>query len=259
MLCASSSNLIEWNPRTGQRQTIETFSGFSDLTFGPWEGSPSRDGKRVVLTSDDQSSAFVYDISAVHKYPTINGNKFGEFSDCRISRGGTYMVWKLALDKVVITNYEGVVVITLPNNYVSHFDVAVDQNGDEVLCGRVNSSSVGQGGSGLVSKYRLKDGKRTSLQQAKGWSSHTSCRSNTNYCVAGPTLEGGDYVYNGELIMCALDGSNVYRLGHTHTLESVEYVQETQPSHSPTGSRVIFASPWGSSSGVGCYVVDMRE
>jgi hypothetical protein len=238
---------------------IETFSGFDDLTFGPWEGSPSQDGKKVVLTSDSQANAFVYDLAERRKYPTIEGSKYGEFSDCRIARGGNYMVWKTSPDEVTITDFDGNKVAHLPNNYVSHFDVAVDENGDEVLCGRVNSSSVNQGSSGYVSKYRLKDGKRTGLQKGKGWSSHTSCRSNTPYCVAGPTLEGGDYVYNGELILCALDGSNTWRICHTHTNKDVEYIQETQPSHSPYGSRVIFASPWGNSNGVGCYIADMRE
>jgi hypothetical protein len=123
----------------------------------------------------------------------------------------------------------------------------------------VNSSSVNQGPSGYVSKFRLADGKRTGLQKAKGWSSHTSCRSNTNYCVTAPTLEGGDYVYNGELILLALDGSDTWRVAHTHTNKDVSYTQETQPSHSPTGGRVIFASPWGSSSGVGAYVADFRS
>jgi hypothetical protein len=97
------------------------------------------------------------------------------------------------------------------------------------------------------------------LQSAQGWSSHTSCRSNTNYCVSGPTLEGEDWNYNGELILMSLDGGKVWRLGHTHTLNEVEYTQETQPSHSPSGGRVIFASPWGSQSGVGAYVVDFRS
>ena len=128
-----------------------------------------------------------------------------------------------------------------------------------MVVGRVNSSSVGQGASGLVSKYRLKDGLRTGLQAAKGWSSHTSCRSSTFYCVADGTLEGGDYIYNGELIMCDLAGGIVYRLCHTHTQSEVEYLQQTQPSHAPSGGRVIFASPWGNSTGVGCYVVDFRE
>lgn len=259
MLCASKSKLIEWNPKTGEQTTIGSFSGFDDLTFGPWEGSPSQDGNRVVLTSDSKRQFFAYDIKAGKKYPTLEGSAWGDFSDARISRGGQYIVLKCGPDEVFILTLEGNDVTHLPNNYVSHFDVGIDAAGDEVLCGRVNSSSVGQGGSGLVSKYRLKDGKRTGLQSAKGWSSHTSCRSNLPYAVAGPTLEGGDYVYNGELILCDMNGGRVYRLGHTHTNNEVEYVQETQPVHSPDGGRVMFASPWGSSSGVGCYVVDFRK
>lgn len=261
MLFAAGNKLGTWNPKTGTQTTIETFSGFSDLTFGPWEGSASRDGKLVVLTSASRREAFVYDIGLAKKYPTLSC-RYGTFSDCRISRGGSFMVWKVDPDEVVITDFDGNIVHKLPNNYVSHFDVAVDAAGEEVVCGRVNSSSAGQGASGLVSKYRLRDGQRTGLQIAKGWSSHTSCRSNTNYCVAGPTLEGGDYVYNGELIMCDMNGGMVYRLGHSHTTKELDYVAQVQPSHSPNGGRVIFASTWGGSGPtprpVGCYVIDFR-
>jgi hypothetical protein len=257
MLCAAKNKLLGWNPARGEQVVIMTFDGFDDLTFGPWEGSPSRDGKLVVLTSDSQGVAFVYDIENDEKHPTIKGSKFGEFSDCRISRGGQYMVWKISPDEVFVTDFDGNEITHLPNNFVSHFDMAVDADGDEVLCGRVNSSSVNQGPSGYISKYRLKDGHRLGLQKGKGWSSHTSCRSESFYCVSAPTLEGGDYAYNGELIMCAYDGSNTWRLGHTHTNKDVSYVQETQPCHSPKGTRVIFASPWGH-DGVGCYVCDFR-
>jgi hypothetical protein len=259
MLCASKDKLLEYDPLSGRQTVIKSFSGYSDLTFGPWEGSPSRNGEVVVLTSDDKQEAFVYDISAAKQYPAIRASNWGHMDSCRISRSGQVMVWAIQEDIVVVTNYEGEEIHTLPDNYVSHFDVAVDADGEDIVVGRVNSSSVGQGSSGLVSKYRLADGKRTGLQKAKGWSSHTSCRSNGQYCVADGTLEGSDYIYNGELIMCALDASAVYRLCHTHTKSSVEYTQQTQPSHSPSGSRVIFASPWGNANGAGCYVVDMRE
>jgi hypothetical protein len=260
MLCAAKDKLLRWNPRSGEQVVVESFPEFDDLLLGPWEGSPSNDGKRVVLTSESQASAFVYDLEAGRKYPTIQGSNYGQLSDCRISRGGLYMIWKVSPDEVFVTDFEGHQITHLPNNFISHFDCCVDANGDECIAGRVNSSSVNQGPSGYVSKFRLADGKRTGLQKAKGWSSHTSCRSNTFYCVTAPTLESGsDYVYVGELILLALDGSNTWRLAHTHTVADPEYVQECQPSHSPQGGRVIFASPWGSSSGVGAFVADFRS
>ena len=47
--------------------------------------------------------------------------------------------------------------------------------------------------------------------------------------------------------MSALDGSKTYRLGHTHEPDGYDYKAQTQPSHSPDGGRVIFASAWGGS------------
>jgi hypothetical protein len=75
----------------------------------------------------------------------------------------------------------------------------------------------------------------------------TTLRSARRAPTAGrsptPGDEDGAYPpYNGELIMCALDGSAVYRLCHTHIPKTVDYVAQTQPSHSPDGGRVIFAS-----------------
>ena len=64
--------------------------------------------------------------------------------------------------------------------------------------------------------------------------------------------------------MTALDGSKTWRLGHTHeNPDGYDYVAQTQPSHSPDGGRVIFASSWGGTGPeprpVGCYVIDFRS
>ena len=258
MVYASGSKYGTWNPKTGAVTIAKNFGGsYSGLKFGPWEGSPTLDGDMVVLTQGE-GLAFAYKISTDKKYPDIRKS----FGNARISPLGTYIVWGCEPDHVIITDLQGNTVTDLPNNYVSHFDVCVDGDGDEVLVGRNNGAGGGQ--SGAMTKYRLRDGKKLQLCSG-GWCSHTSTRSLTRkYAVSAPTDEGGNVPppYRGELIMSALDGSKTWRLGHTHEPTSYDYAAQTQPSHSPDGGRVIFASAWGGSGStprpVGCYVVDFR-
>lgn len=257
LLYAAGSKLGTWNPKTGSKLTIKDFgSGYSGLKFGPWEGSPSEDGNMVVLSYD--GGAFAYDIKNDKKYPDIE--KFTGVDNARISSLGNYIVWGCEPDNVIVTDLEGHDVINLPEDYVSHFDVTVDGDGEECIVGRNNGAGGGQ--DGTMTKYRMRDGRKTQLC-AGGWCSHTSTRSRTHtYAVSAATPERAN-PYCDELLMSNLDGSKTYRLGHVHSPQTVDYKAEVQPSHSPDGGRVIFASAWGGSGSeprpVGCYIVDFRE
>ncbi len=266
---AAGSRLGTWNPKTGAQVVIKDFgSAYSSMKFGPWEGCFSANGDMVAPSCvvSGVFTSFAYRVSDGWKGPDIKASSVasGTCDSVRISPLGNYIIWFFDPNVVYITDLTGKKITTLPNNYVSHIDVIVDGNGDEVLVGRVNDGSVGQGPSGRISKYRLRDGVRTQLSTG-GWSYHTSCRAQARgrWSVSAPGDEGGNYPpYNGEVIMCELDGSKVYRLGHTHTPRTVDYKAEVQASHSPDGGRVIFASAWGASGStprpVGCYVIDFR-
>jgi hypothetical protein len=181
MMFAAGSRLGTWNPRTGNQIVLKDFgSEYSEMTFGPWKGCLSDTGKRMVLTckKGGKDTAFGYDVSTDTKGFDIAADSLSsqKMGSCRISPLGTYMVWDFSPDTVIVTDFEGKKVTELPTNYVSHWDVITDTSPDEVVVGRVNSSSIGQGRSGLVSKYRLRDGRRTALSEG-GWCSHTSTRS----------------------------------------------------------------------------------
>jgi hypothetical protein len=256
MLYAAGNKLGSWNPKTGANLVIKNFgSSYSDCKFGPWEGSPTRDGKSVVISCN--KGAFAYNIQTGTKYPDIDL----PYDNVRISPLGTYIIWGYSPDKVKVTTLEGAVVTQIADNIISHFDTTLDDAGDEVIVGRNNGAGGGTGGQ--LIKIRLRDGKRTELNKG-GWCSHTSTRSLKTYAVSAPTDEaGGNPPYNGEVIMTALDGSTTWRLGHTHEPANYDYAGQTQPSHSPDAGRVIFASAWGGRGSpprpVGCYVIDVRE
>ncbi len=254
MLYAAGSKIGTWNPKSGYCSIIKDFgNGYSDCKFGPWEGSPTPDGKMVVISCNQ--GGFAYDIKADKKYPNVDLPS----DNVRISPLGTYMIWGQDPDTVTVTDLEGTEVCIIPDDTISHFDTTVDDAGDEVIVGRNNGA--GGGTSGQLVKIRLKDGKRTEINTG-GWCSHTSTRSKLKYAVSAPTYER-EAPYHAEVIMSALDGSKTYRLGHTHEPAGYDYKGEVQPSHSPDGGRVIFASAWGGSGSeprpVCSYVIDFRS
>jgi Tol biopolymer transport system component len=66
--------------------------------------------------------------------------------------------------------------------------------------------------------------------------------------------------YSDEIGLININGSAVYRVAHHYSLKA-DYEAEVIPSISPDGTRVIFASNWGSSTGrpVQVYVADLTS
>ena len=197
MLFAAGSKLGTWDMKTGAVKVIKDFgSAYSGCKFGPWEGSPTRDGTQVVISCSKggRAIAFAYDMENGRKYPDIDD---GEYGNVRISPLGNYIIWGHEPDHVVVTTLEGKVVTDIPENFISHFDTTIEENGDEIIVGRNNGEGGGTGGQ-LV-KIRLRDGERAELNKG-GWCSHTSARSSTQYAVSAPTDEGGNVPppYRGE-------------------------------------------------------------
>lgn len=276
---ARTSQFGYYNVRAGTNQVIHDFgSGYSDMRIGHNKGNRSQDGRIVVLTATKFGvmTAIVYDILndrvIIELDPTVVAPG-RVFSTCWTSPSGNYIIWNFSPDNYLITDLEGNHIQNFPTDYISHGDCCYDNLGDEVLVGRVNSSSVGFGPSGQIHKWRLRDGARTQLTQG-GWCPHTSCRAaNQNgsghalYCVAATynNRSGGNPQhppYVGEIIMPTLDGETVYRLCQTYTIN--EYVYDEYPFAvpSPDSGRVIFSSTWGGAGSpprpVQSYVVDIR-
>lgn len=254
-----------FNPRTGARQTIMDFGPkYSAMTFGGYEGSFTEDGAAVVIMCQyaGQTTGFAYNVATGAKGKNIWASEIRTGAVCdniRISSNGNYILWGFDPDLLVVSDLDGGIVTTLEEDQISHFDVITDGNGDECVVGRVNGD-VGYSASGRIGKYRLRDGQFTELSGG-GWSYHTSCRAlaRRRWAVASAGDEGGAYPpYNGEIILCELDGSAVYRCGHSHVGREVDYSAETQPSHAPDGSRIVFRSAWNGSGPVADFVIDLR-
>jgi hypothetical protein len=166
-------------------------------------------------------------------------------------------------DRTLVFTLQGEQVTGMWTEYgrPSHYDLTVDENGDEVAVG-VSKSKPDEG---RVIKRRLRDGKVTVLT-AGGYASHTSTRNVDRPGWAYITYQNRDSnskwgSYRDEVVAVKLDGSmTVERLAHLHT-KKLDYVTEAHAVPSPDGRRILWASNWESDTGrpIGTYVADTRR
>ena len=140
----------------------------------------------------------------------------------------------------------------------SHYDLTVDENGDEVAVGVSKSSPD----NGHVIKRRLNDGAVTVLTYG-GYATHTStrCPGRPGWAISSFSHRGPSNwePYYNEIAAVKLDGSRLERICHIRGLYKT-YDNEAQPCPSPTGGRIIFASDWESgSTPIQAYVADFRD
>lgn len=239
---------------------LETFSGYLNLQFGPYEGNLSLDGSRIAVLATDPNGAqvaFAYDLTNQQKFDDIALSGV-EVDWVSISPLGNYVVLNDGADHTTVFDLGGNPVGATWSEYgrPSHYDLTVDDLGDEVAVGVSKSDPD----SGRVIKRRLEDGEVTVLTGA-GYASHTSTRNLLRPGWAYVTYQGsGDSwpPYFDEIVAVKLDDSlTVERLVHHHGIKSV-YEAEAHGSPSPDGTKVIFASNWDNDGGpIGAYVVDL--
>lgn len=262
MVYAHDAEIGYWNVRTNAVTPVRDFTGYTNLKFGPWKGNFSLDGTLVTLSGNSPAGAavfFAYNIATNTKYPDIDGtNAHSVF----MSPKGNYVVMKDIYEHTTVYTLNGAVVGQWTEyGRPSHFDLILDQNGDEVAVG-VDKAVAG----GMVIKRRLSDGAVTVLTGGAypSYASHTSTRDTSLLGWAVSSYEdngSSDPLYNREILAIKLDGSVVYRLGDNHS-ENPDYWAQVQGSVSPDGRRVIFASDWENATTarpVQAYVIDLRK
>ncbi len=253
-----------WNVRTDVKSVVRTFSGYSGFTLGGFEGNSSEDNTKVLIDGYDGSGnhvAFAYDYVSNVKYPDVSESRAGiAFSGGTISAKGQYLVVGDDDETSVVLDLQGNVVQRWPAGRPSHFDMAIDANGDDVAVG----VSKDNPDAGRVIKRRLRDGQVTVLTQG-GWASHSSTRNALLHGWAVSDYNQNNSAWNpyvGEVDLISLAGNTVYRLAHHHNVgEDVDYESQTHATPSRDGLRVMFDSSWGKSSfrPVSAYVVDLRS
>jgi hypothetical protein len=261
MLYVGDHDIRTLDVRTGTRTTVATFSGYSGFTIGQAEGNLSDDGSKISLMGTSPAGknvAFVYDLVAKQKFPDI---VLGASDDsATVSPKGNYVVVGHEDSTTTIFDLQGRLVarwteVGLPD----HYDLTVDADGAEVAVGSGRTELY----AGQIVKRRLADGVTTLLSRG-GYGSHTTTRNlaRPGWAYASFFESNENPPYSKEIAAIKLDGSGtVQRLGHHRSTEDThDYYAEAQPSPSPDGSKVIFASDWGDPSGpIQAYVIDLPD
>ena len=255
-----------WNVTTDEKNVLIELKGYSDFTIGEGEGNLSDDGRMIAvagLNPDGKRITFAYDLEARKKYPDIPTSNGYDF--VTISPLGNYIVVHGddlgsvdGNDQTQVYNLNGSKVGTLWSEYhrPGHYDLTMDENGDQVAVG-VSKASPDKG---RVISRRLRDGKVTVLTPG-GWASHTSARNLRRPGWVYVTFKRPNspwLPYYDEIVAVKLDGSmEVQRLVHTHAAPN-GYLTEAHGSPSLDGTKVIFASNWDNPDGsIAAYVVDL--
>lgn len=235
-----------WHPRDDRRDIIQRFPGYSRLRFGPGEGNLSWSGRWLVAAGRDPTGktvAFAFDIVQRKKFPDLDLDGV-RLDWAGISPLGNFVVvnadaFTALEDNTQVYDREGRKVGALWAEYgrPSHYELTVDENGDEVAVGVSKSPPD----NGRVIKRRLRDGAITVLT-AGGYASHTSARNVRRPGWAYITYHAHDGQwppYRDEVVAVKLDGSlAVERLAHLHTFRK-DYPTEAHAVPSPDGRRVL--------------------
>jgi hypothetical protein len=243
-----------WHVRDDRRERVARFPGYRRLSFGLGEGNLSWNGRWCVIVARNAAGrqvAFAFDARTQKKFPDL------DLEDVRldwasISPLGNYLVvdadaFTALEDNAQVYDREGRKVGALWAEYgrPSHYDLTVDENGDEVAVG----VSKSRPDNGRVIKRRLRDGAITVLTAA-GYASHTSTRNIRRPGWAFVTYQTNDArwaPYLNEVTAVSLDGSlRVERWAHLHTFPQ-GYLTEAHAVPSPDGGaccgRAIGTTP----------------
>jgi hypothetical protein len=179
MICVHPHRIYGWEPRSNAKATIYAPGDYANLQFGPYKGSPSRDGNCLVVRATNGAGAlvaFAYDISARKKYRDIALDGLpGKNGYCMISPSGRYIGCFSAgeINEAFFFTLDGDQVQHWAEHHrPGHGDMTIDANGSDVYVG----VSKADPDKWHIIKRRLVDGVVTSLAPS-GYGTHASTTS----------------------------------------------------------------------------------
>lgn len=272
MVYCTDTQIRTHNPFANTNALLHDFSPtYYNVTFGNFEGEQSRDADYWPISAlrhpDDHEMAFVYRRSTDQILCVVDVTGFKSFSDGSntISPNGTYMtivyndesyrVYNIATGALVTTATE----LQKP----SHYAMALNNNGDEMIVG--GDRSAGAGGASHVIKRRLSDGTSSEIT-THSFTYHTSAANhdrNDNDWISTdywPDSDNTNHIYVNEIIVPSMNGAVQGRLCHIQKGTTIAYEREPHTSISRSGKRCFFKSDWRGTVGtsIDVYVVDWR-
>jgi hypothetical protein len=272
MMCVRGAELRLYNIPKNTMTVLKTFSGYSDVKMGPYEGNFSADADRVALFArrSDGYDALVYTISTDNIMTITDAPNLSSSGHLMISKSGKFIVFKITdTDSRVFDAYTGYPVCDFPCNQ-SHYDLGYDEDGITDISFGVSKPSTGNCAgvvSGSIIKHRLEDCSVTVLTGVdnptfRSYGTHSSMRSNMQGWGISDFSDSSSYPrFRGEVVAIRSDGTEeVKRLAHKRN-KKTEYINESHPCPSRKGGRVIYKSNWDNPDGFPVYtfVIDARS
>jgi hypothetical protein len=253
---AMGNAVYRQNATTAAETRLHTFSGYASITIGSWEGAISDDDRWMALigtTSTGAKHLITYDVANDAVLADLQVSS--RIDNAQISRKGNYVVVVNASDGTAAG--QGVERYTrdLTNRlfltpYARHGDNALDANGNEIYVANAP----------YVDSFRLSDGSRTRL--LAGLTAfeygHTSGRNLDRpgwvyLSVYDNTATAGRPGHD-QVVAVKTDGSGIVEVfAFEHHTNTTSYADQPQAVPSPDGTRVLFASEWGT-TGAYAYV-----
>jgi hypothetical protein len=267
----------KWNVVSDETELVVDLSGYTKVSFGKGEGNFTKDGSLAAICatrqSDDHEVIFVVNVKNGLKHSDMDMHDVSEkINNCTISPLGNYVVivgdWVIdgedTTDRLQVRDAAtGEVLYTeIEKGIPTHFDAQIDQNGDEIIAGRVGTAVYGLR-TGTIIKRVLSTGKITVICDYK-YAAHTSGRAVNRVGWVFVTYQnrsnpGSYFPYLNELVAVKLDGSRTERINHLHSIK-FNYVSESHGVPSPDGLRVLWASDWDTEAyPIQTYVADYRD
>jgi hypothetical protein len=258
VLSRNTGTIERFNLRTGISTTIAEFPGYSRVSY-MGEGNISGDGRWIApcAVKEGRKVAFAYDMKEGKKYPDIDLTGW-DIDWVSICFSGKYVVVNGKATQNDITQvYESITGREVgarwsSYGHPSHYDLGIDQNGDDVAVGVAKSSP----NKGQCIMRRLKDGEERALCPA---GSHTGTRNThrPGWAYIQSTHKG---IYVNEVIAVELTWNRdpiVERLAYIPNVK-VDYLSETHGAVSFDGKKFCAVSNWGIPGGqIQAYVVDI--
>ena len=259
------------NVLTNKVTILHEFPGYKTCRIGPWEGNLSADDRYVVVTSENEKNAALYDI----KNDVVLGEREfpGTFDWASITPWGDYVVVNdrgTGDTRMYDLKFNFVRILS---NETSHADFAVDSTGNRVFVEMCPLRMV-----------RMDNGKRTDLLPSTEFTFGICGDGAYNPWVCGHVSgrglglpgwalisagidqckHGEDAYYNRtEIFLLKLDGSGTIRsLGFTRSTFG-DYLSQAKAVLSPDGKKALFTSDWNidgdGTSKARDYVVEFKD
>ncbi len=258
---AKGRGMFIYDVKSNSRKLLRDFSKY-DRVRGKLEGNIDKAGRYYALvgTKEGKNELFVYDIlkNKISNIDDVPGKVVADWVS--VSPGGNYVV-AMGKYRSRIYDINMKYLRDLPKGTFGHGDLCLGKDGSEYLV--FDGADYEIDSNRNINIANLKTGEIKILVRI-GWRStpHVSCRNLDNPGWALISTQGGDLKYPNhdyEVFWVKLDGSNETRrvAHHRSSRKTGGYFAEQQAVTNRAGTKIIFASNWGSGP-VSDYLVDLK-